>query len=259
MTKQYKLPKLFNFLTSSACLTFLFIQGCSNNSSIFSKDNLPLVHRVDIQQGNVITQDMLAKLKLGMEKKKVRFIMGTPLITDTFHNDRWDYIYTFKEGREQREQRRVTLFFEDDLLARIGGDVNPAQGEIQTDSRKVESVDVPPTGPPGIFSRIKEKLTFGKDKPKVDAENDDETVDTDKSESETETTGLSEDPDLEATAEEMTTKEATDTATTTNQDEEPSEEEENDFFGKIWDENDGDVDIDPNDPILNDPAINPDL
>ena len=86
--------------------------------------------------------------------------MGTPLITDTFHNDRWDYVYTYKEGREQREQRRVTLFFKDDLLARVEGDVNPARGKIQTDSRTVESVEVPPAKPPGLFSRVKEKLDF---------------------------------------------------------------------------------------------------
>ncbi len=228
------------------CLTFLFLQGCSNNSCIFSKDNLPLVHRVDVQQGNVITQDMLAKLKLGMEKKKVRFIMGTPLITDTFHNDRWDYVYTYKEGREQREQRRVTLFFKDDLLARVEGDVNPARGKIQTDSRTVESVEVPPAKPPGLFSRVKEKLTFGKDKPKVEKEVDGEEV-----ESEIEKqVDVSEKSDLETTSDVI--DDATDTV-------EESAEEEKGFFGEMWEEEAEEPEIDPNDPILNDPDLNPDL
>ena len=231
------------------CLTFLFLQGCSNNSSIFSKDNLPLVHRVDVQQGNVITQDMLAKLKLGMEKKKVRFIMGTPLITDTFHNDRWDYIYTYKEGREQREQRRVTLFFKDDLLARVDGDVNPARGKIQTDSRTVESVEVPPAEPPGLFSRVKEKLTFGKDKPKVEQESGDEAVQAVESEIENEQAEVSEKSDLEVTPEDATemVEESTET------------EEEKGFFGEMWEEDAEEPEIDPNDPILNDPDLNPDL
>ncbi len=231
-------------------LTFLFLQGCSNNSSIFSKDNLPLVHRVDVQQGNVITQDMLAKLKLGMEKKKVRFIMGTPLITDTFHSDRWDYVYTYKEGREQREQRRVTLFFKDDLLARVDGDVNPARGKIQTDSRTVESVEVPPAQPPGLFSRVKEKLTFGKDKPKVEQETSDEAVQAVESEMESEQAKVSEESDLETTSDDVM-EDATEMV------EEPTDtEEEKGFFGKMWEE---EGEVDPNDPVVNDPDLNPSL
>jgi len=227
------------------CLSLLFLQGCSNNSSIFSKDNLPLVHRVDVQQGNVITQDMLAKLKLGMEKKKVRFIMGTPLITDTFHSDRWDYVYTYKEGRDQREQRRVTLFFEDNLLARVDGNVNPARGKIQTDSRTVESVEVPPAKPPGLFSRVKEKLTFGGDKPKVEQEADEETADDVESESEKAET--SEESNLEA-ASEGVIHDKTETT------EESVDEEENGLFDEMWDK---DAEIDPNDPTLTDPDLNP--
>ncbi len=223
------------------CLSFLFFQGCSNNSSIFSKDKLPLVHRINIQQGNVITQDMLAKLKLGMDKKKVRFVMGTPLITDTFHNDRWDYIYTYKEGREQREQRRITLFFTDDLLAKVDGNITPAHGKIQTDSPNVESVEVPPAEPKGVFSRVKEKLTFGDDdKPKVEQEIDEKKID------DTE-------PELENELE-TTPEDAIDDATETV---EESSEEEKGFFGKMWDKSDEEPEIDPNDPTLTDPELNP--
>ncbi len=231
------------------CLTFLFIQGCSNNSSIFSKDNLPLVHRIDIQQGNVITQDMLAKLKLGMEKKKVRFIMGTPLITDTFHNDRWDYIYTYQDGRGQREQRRVTLFFEDDRLSQIDGDVVAARGKIQTDSRKVESVEVPPADPPGIFSRVKETLTFGKDKPKSaekDNEKSGQPIGTD-----------DEQAKLPEETKESTTEDVIDTDSTAVEAGEDSESDKG-FFGKMWEKTGDDPEISPNDPTLTDPDLNPD-
>ena len=232
------------------CLTFLLLQGCSNNSSIFSRDNLPLVHRIDVQQGNVITQDMLAKLELGMEKKKVRFIMGTPLISDTFHNDRWDYIYTYKKGRDTREQRRVTLFFEKDLLARIDGDVVAARGKIPTDTRKMESVVVPPADPPGLFSRVKEKMTFGDDKPEVDKKVSDETSESIESEMESKEAKVSEEINPEATSEDI----VDDAAETT---EGSAEEKEKGFFGKMWGGDGDEPEIDPNDPILNDPDINP--
>ncbi|MGH8542545.1 MAG: outer membrane protein assembly factor BamE, partial [Gammaproteobacteria bacterium] len=84
---------------------------------------MPLVYRVDVQQGNVVTQEMLAQLEAGMDKNKVRYIMGTPLLADVFHQDRWDYVYTQQNGGDTPVERRVSLVFENDRLARIGGDV----------------------------------------------------------------------------------------------------------------------------------------
>lgn len=82
------------------------------------------VYKIDIQQGNVVTQEQLNQLSAGMPAQKVRFIMGTPLLVDTFRPNRWDYYYSFKTGRENREQRRISLFFdENDRLASVGGDV----------------------------------------------------------------------------------------------------------------------------------------
>ena len=60
-----------------------------------SKDKIPGVYRIDIQQGNDVTQDMVNKLEAGMSKSQVAYIMGTPLLIDTFHPNRWDYIYSF--------------------------------------------------------------------------------------------------------------------------------------------------------------------
>ena len=89
---------------------------------------VPGVYRMDIQQGNVVTQDMLDRLETGMEKRKVRYLLGTPLIVDTFNNDRWDYLYSFQPGGGKRVQRRISLFFAQEKLARIEGDIRPSVG-----------------------------------------------------------------------------------------------------------------------------------
>ncbi|MCC7080938.1 MAG: outer membrane protein assembly factor BamE [Burkholderiales bacterium] len=83
-------------------------------------------YRMDIQQGNVVTQEMVAKLKPGMTRQQVRFVMGTPPITDAFHHDRWDYVYYLNRGGRMVEHRRLVLLFEGDTLKRIEGDVIPA-------------------------------------------------------------------------------------------------------------------------------------
>ncbi|OOZ41755.1 hypothetical protein BOW53_02660 [Solemya pervernicosa gill symbiont] len=105
--------KLLITLLLSATLT---LSGC-------------VVHKIDIQQGNVVSQEMLDKLKPGMSKRQVRYALGTPLITDTFHQDRWDYVYSLSEGGKLKEKRRVSLFFEEEKLSRIEGDMRPSASE----------------------------------------------------------------------------------------------------------------------------------
>ena len=83
-------------------------------------------YRIDIQQGNYITQEMVSQLKPGMSKDQVRFVLGTPLLTNIFHAERWDYVYSFDRRGQPREQRRVAVFFQDGKLARLDGDVVPA-------------------------------------------------------------------------------------------------------------------------------------
>jgi outer membrane protein assembly factor BamE len=83
-------------------------------------------YRIDIQQGNVVTQEMIAKVQPGMTRSQVRFALGTPLVTDVFHPDRWDYVYQYRKAGELTEQRRIVVVFKDDKLARIEGDVVPA-------------------------------------------------------------------------------------------------------------------------------------
>lgn len=83
-------------------------------------------YRIDIQQGNVVTQDMVAKLQPGMTRSQVRFVLGTPMVTDIFHADRWDYVYRLEKGGKMVEQRRIVAIFSGDKLLRVEGDVVPA-------------------------------------------------------------------------------------------------------------------------------------
>lgn len=83
-------------------------------------------YKLDVQQGNVVTSKMLLQLRPGMTKSQVRFIMGTPLLQDSFHGNRWDYVYQMRENGKIIEQRRVILEFENELLKSVRGDVIPA-------------------------------------------------------------------------------------------------------------------------------------
>ncbi|MES1982309.1 MAG: outer membrane protein assembly factor BamE [Pseudomonadota bacterium] len=76
-------------------------------------------HKIDIRQGNLITPEMRDKLKLGMSRAAVRSVMGTPLINDPFHPNRWDYAYRLERGGKLIEQQHMTLVFDNDRLVRI--------------------------------------------------------------------------------------------------------------------------------------------
>jgi len=87
------------------------------------------VYRMEIQQGNYISQEAVSQLKLGMTKEQVRFVLGTPLIADIFHEDRWDYVYRRqRENSREVEERRISVLFEGDKLVRLEGDVMPSLG-----------------------------------------------------------------------------------------------------------------------------------
>ena len=86
-------------------------------------------YKLDVQQGNVVTSKMLLQLRPGMTQSQVRFIMGTPLIQDSFHGKRWDYVYLMRENGKITEQRRVILDFENDVLKTVRGDVIPSAAD----------------------------------------------------------------------------------------------------------------------------------
>lgn len=87
-------------------------------------------HMMDVQQGNVVTEDMLGKVKPGMTKSQVRFALGTPLIADPFHTDRWDYVYRFRKSGELTEHSRLTVVFEGDKLKTVEGTALPPSDNV---------------------------------------------------------------------------------------------------------------------------------
>ncbi|HTJ54565.1 MAG TPA: outer membrane protein assembly factor BamE [Nitrosospira sp.] len=99
-------------------IALLLLAGCSSVPSF--------PYKIEVQQGNVITQEMVDKLKPGMTRAQVRFALGSPMISDAFHENRWDYIYRLEQAGKLVEQRNLTVFFEDDKLVRIGGSFSMA-------------------------------------------------------------------------------------------------------------------------------------
>lgn len=85
----------------------------------------PRVANVPIQQGNVITQEMVDKLKPGMTRRQIAFVMGEPVMRNPFNPDRWDYVYSVQVGSVVYQQLRMSLFFENDMLAKFTGDMAP--------------------------------------------------------------------------------------------------------------------------------------
>jgi outer membrane protein assembly factor BamE len=84
-------------------------------------------YRMEIQQGNFVSQEMVSQLKAGMSKEQVRLALGTPLLTDLFHADRWDYVYYREGSNGKRESRKMAVFFADGKLLRVDGDVTMAK------------------------------------------------------------------------------------------------------------------------------------
>ena len=157
------LTTLFGIATLS--LTGLFLGGCSNTGVLPDWDRVegwlpdwaPRVFKIDVPQGNIVTQEMVNQLKPGMNKRQVLFVMGTPMLTDTFHPERWDYIYRIHPGGKAAEQFRVTLYFQDETLAGMDGDLRPMSAQemaqFQPEERQ-RSVVVPlKEADDGLFKR----------------------------------------------------------------------------------------------------------
>jgi len=104
-------------------------------------------HRIDIQQGNVITESEVTQLEPGMTKREVRYVLGTPLVVDPFHQNRWEYYYSLDRRGEEKIKRLITVVFENDKLKNIEGDigintensdVRNTEGTIITESQQVD-------------------------------------------------------------------------------------------------------------------------
>lgn len=121
-------------IAAGLLIAALVAGGCSTT-------RIPGVYRLDIQQGNVVTKEMLERVEPGMDKRKVQFILGTPLVVDVFREDRWDYVYTFQDGDlfGKLVRRRITLVFVDGRLAQIEGDTEQST-EYQLSQPETETV-----------------------------------------------------------------------------------------------------------------------
>jgi len=91
-------------------------------------------HKIDIQQGNYVDQAMVAKLKPEMTRSQVRFILGTPLIADAFHPNRWDYVYLTGKANNVHAQHKITIVFDGDKLKHVEGDITAPEKLTQVPS-----------------------------------------------------------------------------------------------------------------------------
>jgi outer membrane protein assembly factor BamE len=123
-----------HFLISALLLSLL--AGCSS-----------LTHHIDVQQGNALDQENVARLKVGLNRSQVRFLLGTPLIVDPFRTDRWDYVYLYYKAGKLTEQKRISLFFEGDTLARIEGDLPEPAAQPETATVEPQPAPATPTAP----------------------------------------------------------------------------------------------------------------
>jgi outer membrane protein assembly factor BamE len=103
-------------------------------------------HRIDVQQGNALDQENVARLKLGLNHSQVRFLLGTPLLVDPFHNDRWDYVYVYYKAGELAEQKRISLFFDGDILVRIEGNMPAVEPVAQAPASTLADKSEPQAG-----------------------------------------------------------------------------------------------------------------
>lgn len=146
-------------------LASLWLPACSYVPRIVTE------YRIDVQQGNVLSQEMVAQLKPGQTREQVRFILGTPMLTDIFHAQRWDYLYRLQNGRTNAvEERRLSVFFtEDGRLDRVTGNVAVAQASeltgpvarsqvIDIGSMPANAKPLAPPEPRGFFGRMLEKI-----------------------------------------------------------------------------------------------------
>ena len=87
------------------------------------------VYRVDVQQGNLLDEEDIDSVQVGMTRSQVRFLLGTPMVEDPFHHDRWDYVYFLRRGNSRREEKRwLIVWFEGDKVKEMQRDVPFADG-----------------------------------------------------------------------------------------------------------------------------------
>ena len=153
------------FRLATTVLLFSVVSACTTVPRFINE------YKIDIQQGNVLTQEMVSQLRPGLTKDQVRFILGTPVLMDMFHGNRWDYVYSLRKGNSgQTEMRKFsTIFDADGRLVRVAGDVAAATAadtiesaskmqELDLGSVGADAVAPPATEESGFFGRMLEKV-----------------------------------------------------------------------------------------------------
>lgn len=139
-------------------LLLAVVSGCSSVPRIVNE------YKIDVQQGNVLNQEMVSQLRPGLTKDQVRFILGTPVLMDMFHANRWDYVYRLQKGSGVVEMRKFSTYFDaSNKLIRVGGDVAAAQtAEAVIPDGKTREIDLGSIGADGVAPPLDEKGFFGK-------------------------------------------------------------------------------------------------
>jgi len=122
-------------------------------------------YKPDIEQGNVLTKEVVNRIRPGMHRRQVKYILGTPVIADSFHKNRWDYVYTFKKGGKKKiETKTLSLFFRNHKVVRIEGSIKPEFSDtpIKSQASRVVTVDSKKKKK-GIFKKALNKVGIGKD------------------------------------------------------------------------------------------------
>lgn len=159
------MPRIDALRAAATVAAASLLGGCS--SFDFSTDALLGMvspYRIDIQQGNVVTSEQMARLKVGMTRLQVRETVGTPLLSDPFHLDRWDYIFTLVQPGKPAMRRDITLYFDGDRLTKIEAPELPderafissiARRPVPSEARNLElseaqvkALPIPPSVPP---------------------------------------------------------------------------------------------------------------
>ena len=110
------------------------------------------VYRPNIQQGNLLEAEKLDQVTVGMTRSQVRYVLGTPMVSDPFHPDRWDYVYTMQRGRARKvDTAHIVVHFVDDKVARVERldppDLAPADKKKRKKQEKTEAEAAPPSAP----------------------------------------------------------------------------------------------------------------
>ena len=132
---------MFQFPPVILCALLFAAPGCLQHARNYFN---PYTYKIDVQQGNVLTQEMVAQLKPGQTREQVRFILGTPLLADIFHQQRWDYVYSYRKGRSgEVETRQFSVYFDkNNRLEKASGDVEVADfDELAVPTARTRVVD----------------------------------------------------------------------------------------------------------------------